>query len=211
MRKWKTILLILAITCVSAGCGQDKTPQVSSVSIGKDGTIAHQIVGGFEQNYDMNEIEQLASQRVAEYCADNGADSVTLESVDKTDDKVVIKLGYATDQDYNDFNHREMFVGTVAEANEQGYDLESVAFVSADNKPMEIGYIEDHEKTQIVIIGTKPTEDLAVDIYGKVLYINQSATSDLDVSFVGKKGVLITHPSVEDGANESVLSYIIFE
>ena len=211
MQKWKISLLVLVIAGTLAGCGQDKTPEVKSVSIGKDGMITHQIVGGFEQNYDMDEIEKLASDRVAEYCADNGADSVTLESVEKTDDKVLIKLNYATAQDYSDFNHREMFVGTVAEANEQGYKLENVAFVSADGNPMEISYIEDHDKTQIAIIGTKPTEELVVNIYGKVLYINQSATSDLDVSFSGKKGVHITHPEIEGSANETILSYIIFE
>ena len=147
MQKWKTVLLILVTVCALEGCGGEKTPEVSSVSIGKDGTIAHQIVGSFEQIYDMDEIEKLAADRVAEYCDDNGTDSVTLESVDQTDGKVLIMLNYATDQDYNDFNHREMFVGTVAEANEQGYKLENVAFVSADGKPMEIGYIEEHPKS----------------------------------------------------------------
>lgn len=211
MQKGKIILIVLAISCGLAGCGREKTPDVKSVTIGKDGMITHQIVGGFEENYDMDEIEKLASDRVAEYCAQNGADSVALESVEQADGKVLISLNYATAQDYNDFNHREMFVGTVAEANEQGYQLENIAFVSSDNKPMEISYIEDHDKTQIAIIGTKPAEELVVNIYGKVLYINQSATSDLDVSFSGKKGVHITHPQTEDGTNESVLSYIIFE
>ncbi|MDE6845963.1 MAG: hypothetical protein K2J99_09380 [Lachnospiraceae bacterium] len=211
MQKGKIILIVLAITSGIVGCGSEKTPDVKSISIGKDGMIAHQIVGGFEENYDMDEIEKLASDRVAEYCADNGADSVMLESVDQTDGKVLIKLNYATAQDYNDFNHREMFVGTVAEADQQGYQLENIAFISADGKPMEIGYIEDHDKTQIAIIGTKPTEEMVVNIYGKILYINQSATSDLDVSFSGKKGVHITHPQIEDGTGESVLSYIIFE
>lgn len=213
MQKWKTVLFVLVTACALTGCGSEKTPEISSVSIGKDGSITHQIVGSFEQNYDMDEIEKLASERVAEYCADNGAESVTLESVEKTDDKVLIRLNYATDQDYNDFNHREMFVGSIAEADEQGYQLEKVAFVSADGKPMEIGFIEDHDKAQIAIIGTKPTEDKVVNIYGKVLYINQSATSDLDVSFSGKNAVRITHPAIEEenGANESVLSYIIFE
>ncbi len=211
MQKWKTSLLVLAIVCGLVGCGTDKTPEVSSVSIGKDGVIAHQIVGGFEQNYNLDEIEKLASDRVEEYCADHGADSVTLGTVDKADDKVLISFNYATDQDYNDFNHREMFVGTVSEAHEKGYELESVAFISPDNKPMEIGYIEDHDNTQIAIIGTKPEEELVVNTYGKVLYINQSATSDLDVSFVGKKGVHIIHPAVEGDTKKIVLSYIIFE
>ncbi len=211
MRKTKIIPLVLVMVCALTGCGQEKTPDVSSVSIGKDGVIAHQIVGGYEQNYDMEELQKLASDRVEEYCAQKGPGSVTLESVDKSDDKVLIKLQYASGQDYNEFNHREFFIGTVEQANENGYQLENVAFVSPDGKPTEVGYMEEQDKKQIVIIETKPTEEMVVNIYGKILYINQSATSHQDVSIAGKKGVRITHPATEDDSDESVLSYIVFE
>lgn len=212
MQKGKLVLLVLAVACGLVGCGQDKKmPDVCSVSINKEGGIAHQIVGSFDQKYyEMAGLEALAADRVEEYCKDNGADSVALESVEEKDGKVLICFNYASDQDYSDFNHRELFVGTLSEAGDRGYELEGIAFISADGKPMEIGYMEDHEKTKIVIIGTKASEELVVNTYGKVLYINQSAMSDLDVSFSGKKGVHITHPAGE-GTGESVLSYIVFE
>ena len=211
MRRGKWTLLILAVSLGIVGCGQEKAPEVTSVSIGKDGTIIHQIVGGFEQNYyEMDGLTALAEERVAEYCADNGADSVKLESVEEKDGNVLIRFQYATDRDYSDFNHRQLYVGALSDAEEQGYPLESVAFVSADGKPMEIGYIEEQDSKQIAIIATKPSEELVVNTYGKVLYINQSATSDLDVSFSGKKGVHITYPA-DDSTDETVLSYIVFE
>ncbi|MDE6738160.1 MAG: hypothetical protein K2K07_03620 [Lachnospiraceae bacterium] len=211
MRRGRAVLLMIGIVCGLAGCGQDELPEVSTVSIGKDGGIVQQIVGSFEQDYyDMDSLKALASQRVTEYCADSGADSVALASVEEKDGSVLICFNYATDRDYKDFNNRELFVGTLLEAGNQGYGLEGVAFVSADGKPMELGYMEDHDKTKIVIIGTKPSEELVVNTYGKVLYINQTATSDLEVSFAGKKGVRITHPAKED-SDESALSYIVFQ
>ena len=211
MRRGKRMLLVLALSFGIVGCGQDKAPEVTSVSIGEDGTIVHQIVGGFEQNYyEMDGLTALAEERVAEYCTDNGADSVKLESIEEKDGNILIRFQYATDQDYSDFNQRELFVGALTEAEEQGYPLESVAFISADGKPMEIGYIEEQDDKQIAIIATKPSEELVVNTYGKVLYINQSAMSDLDVSFSGKKGVYITYPANGD-TSEAVLSYIIFE
>ena len=211
MRRGKWALLILALSFGMVGCGQEKAPEVTSVSIDEDGTIVHQIVGGFEQNYyEIDGLTALAEDRVAEYCADNGADSVKLESVEEKDGNVLIRFLYATDQDYSDFNHRELFVGALADAVEQGYPLESVAFVSEDGKPMEIGYMEEQDSKQIAIIATKPSEELVVNTYGKVLYINQSATSDLDVSFSGKKGVHITYPA-NDSTDDTVLSYIVFE
>ena len=211
MRIGKLMLLVLALSFGIVGCGQDKEPEVSSVSIGEDGTIVHQIVGGFEQNYyEMDGLTALAEDRVAEYCADNGADSVKLESVEEKDGNILIRFQYATDQDYSDFNHRQLYVGALSDAQEQGYSLEGVAFVSADGKPMEIGYIEEQDSKQIAIIATKPSEELVVNTYGEVLYINQSATSDLDVSFSGKKGVHITYPA-SDSTDETVLSYIVFK
>lgn len=211
MQKGKITLLILAVSCGIIGCRQDKGPDVSSVSIGKDGKIAHQIVGGFEQNYyEMDELEALASDRVAEYCADNGQGSVTLQSVEEEDGKISINISYATDRDYSDFNHRELFVGTLTEAIAMGYALEAVPFVSVDGAATEIAYMEEYEKKKIVIIGTKPAEELVVNTYGKVLYINRSSTSGMDVSFYGKKGVHITYAANED-SDESVLTYIVFE
>ena len=211
MQKVKVILLVMAVSCGLIGCGQEKVPEVSSVSIGKDGAIVHQIVGDFEENYyEIGGLQTLASDRVAEYCADNGEDSVTLTSVEEKDGKILIQLGYATDQDYSNFNNRDLFVGTLTEAFTQGYPLESVPFVSTDGRPIEFGDMEERDSKQIVIIATKPTEELVVNTYGKVLYINRSSAGEPEISFYGKRGAHITYPANEN-MDESVLSYIIFE
>lgn len=212
MRRGKTGALILAAACVLVGCGQGKTPEVSSISIDKDGEISHQIVGQFEQDYyEKDGLVTLAEERVAEYCADHGGDSVTFGGADEEDGKVLMQFHYATDTDYGAFNNREMFVGSLEEAESQGYNLGYVAFVSPKGQPMEISDLEEAEKKQIVIIGMRPSEEMVVNTSGKVIYVNQSATSDLDVAFSGKSSVSITYPASESGAQESVLSYIIFE
>lgn len=205
-------MLILAAACSLAGCGQGKTPEVSSVSIDADGKISHQIVGQFEQNYyEKDGLVSLAEERVAEYCADNGGDSVTFGGVDEEDGKVLIQFNYAADADYSAFNNREMFVGSLEEAESQGYNLGYVAFISSKGQPMEISDLEEPEKKRIVIIGMRPSEELVVNTSGKVTYVNQSATSDLDVAFSGKSSVSISYPASEAGTQESVLSYIIYE
>ncbi len=211
MQKGKAALVILAAAFGLIGCGQDRGAEVSSVSLGKDGTITHQIVGELEQDYyEADELRTLAEERVAAYCADHGDDRVELESVEEKNGSVTILLRYAADQDYSGFNHRELFVGPLTEAGAQGYPLESVAFVSADGEPTELGFMEEQDRKKIAVIATKPSEDLIVNTYGKVLYINQSAMSGLDVSFAGNKSVRISYPE-DAGSGESVLSYIIFE
>lgn len=211
-RKEKTAVLILAVTCVLAGCGGSKTPEVSSLSVAKDGKVSHQIVGQFEQDYyEKDGLMTLAQERVAEYCADNGEGSVVLGEVDEQDGKVLIHFDYASGDDYSAFNNRTLFVGTLEEAEGLDYNLDYVAFVSPKGQPMEVSGIEEPEKKQIMIIGMKPAEELLVNVSGKVLYINQSAETDLDVSFAGKSGVNISYPALETEGKKSALSYIIFE
>ena len=212
MRREKISMLILTVTCMLAGCGGEKTPEVSSLSIDKEGKVSHQIVGQFEQEYyEKDGLMSLAQERVAEYCADNGEGSVVLGEVDEQDGKVLIHFDYASGADYSAFNGRELFLGTLEEAQGQGYNLDHVAFTSPKGQPMEISDIEEPEKMQVMIIGMKPTEELLVNTFGKVLYVNQSAHTDLDVFFAGKSGVNISYPTAESGAGGSELSYIIFE
>lgn len=212
MRRRKSVLLILAVICVLAGCGQGKAPEVSSVSVDKDGIISHQIVGQFEQNYyEMDGLESLAKERVDEYCADNGGDSVTFGGVDEKDGKILIQFQYATDADYSAFNNRTMFVGSLEEAENQGFDLGYVAFVSPKGQPMEISDLEEPEKKMIMIIGMGPSEEMMVNTYGKVIYVNQSAMSGLDMTFSGKSSVMISYPASETEEQNGMLSYIIFE
>lgn len=213
MRRWKLVLLLSIVTFGLVGCSQAKTPDVSSILIEKDGTVTHQIVGQFEQNYyETDGLEALAAERVEEYCADNGEESVILQSVEKEGSTVLINLKYAAPEDYGSFNHRELYVGPLDEADSQGYEMEKVAFVSAKGEPIELGYIEDTDNKKIAIIETKPGEEILLTTYGKVLYINQSADSGMDVSFADKRSVHIDNPVREDqSGKEETLSYIIFE
>lgn len=213
MRKGKAVLLLSIVTLGLVGCSQAKTPDISSVSIEKDGTVTHQIVGQFEQNYyEMDGLSALAEQRIDEYCADNGEGCVTLQSVEEQGNKILINLQYAASEDYSGFNQRELYVGALGEAQSQGYELEKIAFVSSKGEPAELGYIDEPDSKRIIIIATKPGEEVLVNTYGKVLYINQSADSGMDVTFEDKKSVHIDNPVREDTASgEETLSYIIFE
>lgn len=210
MKRGKNILITVMAACVLTSCSQGKASDVSSVSIAKDGSISHRIVGDFEQNYyETDGLEELAQRRIEEYCAKNGTDGVELKSVEESGGKVVVNISYLSGEDYMEFNNREFFAGTLTEAQKK-YDLDRVAFVSEAKQPMEIGSLDKPEEMSVVIIATKPDEELVVNVSGKVRYINQSAMSDVSVVFEGKKSVHITNPADAE-SEESELSYIIFE
>ena len=211
MKKVRGAALFIIAALGLAGCGsQEKTAEVSSLSFGKEGEIVHQIVGSFEEDYyDLEGLESLAAQRVEEYCAEHGEESVYLESVKEKNGEISILFHYATAEDYSGFNYRQLYMGTVKEANEEGYHLDSVAFTSPEGEPIELGFTEDADAKKILIIETKSGEALLLDICSKVLYINQSADSDQEVTFAGKKRVLIKDQGQEEKA--SALTYIVYE
>lgn len=204
------VLLAIAVLGLTGCGGQEKAAEVSSLSFGKNGEIAHKIVGSFEQNYyDMEGLESLAAQRVEEYCAEYDPEAVYLESIKEKSGEISILFHYATAEDYSRFNYRQLYMGTVEEANESGYDLDSIAFISAKGEPIELGFTEDADAKKILIIETKSGENLLVNLEGRVLYINQSANSGQEVSFSGKKSVLIRDQAPEEKA--SALTYIVYE
>lgn len=213
MRKKIAALIMLMLTCTLAGCGQEETAKISSVSVTKGGTVKQQIVGSFEQNYyELDGLQRLADDRVQEYDAEHGSESVVLNSLEEKDGQVVIDFTYLSSQDYTAFNHRELFAGSVAQAKAEGYVIDNIAFISTKNEPYEPGAIEGLDDLSIVIIATRPGEELNVNVYGKVLYINQSAMSTVDVDFNGKKSVHIVNPVTEqEEAEEASLSYLIFQ
>ena len=93
MRRGKAILILSIVTLGLVGCSQGKTADVSSISIEKDGSVTHQIIGQFEQNYyETDGLEALATERVNEYCADNGDGCVSLQSMKEQDNTIQIDL-----------------------------------------------------------------------------------------------------------------------
>lgn len=211
MRRVAGIFCLTILLLGLAGCGEGQAPELNTLSFGKDGEIVHQIVGKADQNYYQIEtaaLEEFAVSRVEEYCAENGEKKVALEAVEKKGGSIVMGFKYASPEDYSEFNHRVLYVGTLSGAADEGYELEAVPFVTVDGKASEVGYIEDWDKKQMFILETKSGEEMLVNLPGRTLYVNQSAHSGQELTLVGKKSVKISNQEAEGTTS---LSYIIYE
>lgn len=211
MRRVAVIFGLAVLLLGLAGCGQGQTPELNTLSFGKDGEVMHRVVGKADQNYyqiEPADLEEFAVSRVEEYCAEYGKKKVALEAVEEKGGNIVMDFKYASPGDYSEFNHRVLYVGTLAGAADEGYELEAVPFVSTDGQASEIGYIEDWDKKQMFILETKSGEEMLVNLPGKILYVNQSAHSGQELTLVGKKSVKISNQET-DGT--TALSYIIYE
>lgn len=211
MRKVAGILGSTILLLSLGGCGNGQMPEVNTLSFGKNGEVIHQIVGKADQNnyqIELQELEQFAIGRVEEYCAANGGEKVELSAAEEKDGDIMLSFQYASPEDYSEFNHRVLYMGTLESAADEGYELEAVPFVSKDGQAAEVGYIDEWDKKTILILETKSGEEMLVNLPGKILYINQSANSGQELSLAGKKGVRISNQE-EDGT--ASLSYIIYE
>lgn len=211
MRKLVVTLASTILAFGLAGCGKEQAPEVKTLSIDKDGAIIHQVVGPLEQEYyqiEISDLEGFVAERVEEYCAENGDQTVVLESAEEEGDSILLSFRYASPEDYSGFNHRDLYVGTLADAGNAGYELEAVPLVSVEGKASEVGYIEDWDKKQLIVLETKSGEEMLVNLPGKTLYVNQSAHNGQEITLVGKKAVKISN---QEEAGTTSLSYIIYE
>lgn len=198
------------VTALTVGCGEVGDTRISTVSIDKNGGVSHHIAGSFDQSYyDLKELEDLTMERVEAYCTEQGEEAVSVESLEEKDGSILIDMKYRGTQDYRDFNHRELWTATVGDAENAGYELDQVAFISTEREPYEPGDIDDFESMFVLIIETLPDEQLLVNVPGKVQYVNQTAGSGIDLTIDGKKSVKI-RGNGEDAQAEGVLSYIVY-
>lgn len=207
MRNWTKIFMIIAVVCMLAGCGEEAGADRNTLSIQEDGTIRHTIVDQIEQEYDnddmekseyynidIEELEALAREKINISGSDG---KVVCESVTANGENIIVEMTYQTDNDYTDFNNRELFSGTVSEASAQGYAMKNL--VGQNGAAVSEEEISSAGENRIVIVQTKAGETLDVNVYGKIVYISENITLS------GKRDALI------DTGEEDMLSYVIFK
>ena len=79
-----------------------------------------------EDYYDANELKKTVRDAVDAYNAENGSRSVVQNSLQVKDQMARLVLTYKSAEDYRGFNDTDLFVGTVKDAEDSGYDFESI-------------------------------------------------------------------------------------
>ncbi|MCM1262544.1 MAG: hypothetical protein NC313_07450 [Butyrivibrio sp.] len=208
MEKWVKIPIIVSAIIIAAylltGCGDGSyeglegadavSVKMDTVSIKKDGSIEHKIVDQFEMDYyDINELAMKAQEKIDGYTEEK--DAIVLQSAEDKDGKITVKMIYKSGGYYEQYNHRQFFYGTVAEASEQGYSVKNVY----DEEGNKLGDAKDVWDNHVVIIQTKKDEKIDVNVFDKILY-----TSD-NIARAGNNDVVI------DAKDSDMISCIVFK
>jgi len=202
-------ILNLGLVClmcigVLAGCAQKTVLEESTVFIGRKGQITSVDVETLDKDYyDETELQNYIADHIAEYVMEFG-ETVTQEEFTVEDSVARLKLGYETCEDYCRFNETDLFVGTILEAQAEGYDF-AVEFNQVS--------MEDGEAVVSPAIATDVLADdgykvavikanTTVEVSGKILYVSAENTE-----VISKKAIRIA----SDAEEEPVVTYIIYK
>lgn len=184
-KKVMSVLAVMGLAAALAGCGGksgDTAVTETTIELKKDGSVVHTIVETFTEDYYDEARLQAAIQTACDsYNAGKDSGTVEVEEIAREDGMMRVKMNYPDAASYAGFNQSALFVGTVQEAHQAGYDL-NVTLVSMQDGEETIG------KEEILGMGEKHIaivrEAVDVRVWNKVLYASGDVLSTGDARTV---------------------------
>lgn len=171
--------ILILLTGVFTACGAKGSKvevESTTICIDEDGTVTHKIVEPFEKDYyNVDALSSMVEEEIREYNEEKGSEAVKLISAEEITDenenvrKALVTITYASAEDYQEFNGKLLFYGTVAQAIDAGYDV-NVSLKSIKDETKQIGReeIEAMGSSYMVIY----EEDAQISLTKQILYTN---------------------------------------
>lgn len=183
MKKCMFVGVFAAFVVGMTACGTDDASKeeglLSSVSVLKDGSIESIIVEDFaESYYNVDDLNNMIQNTIADYQKQDPDSVITMEACEMLDQKVKVVLKYNNSDAYSGYNSEMLFVGTVQEAYEEGYDL-NMTLTGTDKEATQISRQEllNMGENHIVIMENVLEEgSLRVNCYDTILYTGNGVT-----------------------------------
>ncbi len=180
-------LLIAVLTlagCGSSGdgrgesdAGQDTGSSVNLLEIKKDGKLSNTTEEAFEAGEygEEDALKDYVLRNAAECNEQLGEEQITVKKLEVKKGTVTLVMEYESGEAFGAFHDYPFFYGTVAQAYEEGYDLDVELYeAGADGGGASIGreQLLEMGSRNIVIAQLPPREHLSVQTSGKILYIS---------------------------------------
>lgn len=131
------LAVLLAAAAIAVGIGlmihavtrslQPGQYDSSTAEFRKNGSIRVTSVESFDEDYyDAGELKNMIQEAVSSYNQEKGGSGVSRKYFRVADKTAVVVLDYQSAEDYQDFNGTPLFMGTVGDAQSEGYDFESI-------------------------------------------------------------------------------------
>ncbi len=110
------------------GCSdEEKDYAETTITVEKKGRVRERIVDTFDKDY--YNIEELKSEffdSVSQYNETIGGEEIRLKNIEMKDSRVYVDLEFTGPSDYENFVGEKLFVGTIADAYDNGYTMDVV-------------------------------------------------------------------------------------
>lgn len=153
------------------------TPQEpAAISIAEDGSITEIVQESLDESYyDAAELEQMITDEVSRYNAENGEGAITVQKAEFAEGVFRLQMQYASAADYALFNNTELYYGSMINAQLAGY-LFDVSYKKVNDGVVQGSPVDGSEVIKQmgdqVLILRAPME---VHVPGNVLFTSTNA------------------------------------
>lgn len=191
MSRWrwaKSITCVFLAGAVLCGCGESGTKNQepaaldaaagTEIEVMKDGSIVETINEEFgEAYYDETNLRDILLAEVESFNEGRDDGGVAVDKFENTDGRLIVRVKYSSADIYtayntDSYNHKTLFCGTVAEAQDKGYNFDISLTDAQGGKTIGKEDILGMGSSKI-LIAESPSR---VKVTGKILYVGENVT-----------------------------------
>lgn len=189
MKRKVAVALLLILVLAFTGCGVNYEPTENGVFVKEDRTLEGAYIEDFDKDYyDVDALTQMGQQEVQKYNKEkSGMDfysgdqtkktlPVSLDMVSKRSDKILVRMSYATAEDYIAFNQDRIAQAGGTTIYTESLEKTSIPltgeFVTLEGSPAQISEIAKNGSYHLVYVNYK--ENITVD--GEIAYVSSNVT-----------------------------------
>ena len=194
MKKVTVTLLIVMMLFLSA-CGALSKVKTSTIYVDKKGKVTSVTIASLPADqYNEEELKASIEEEILAYNGDEEKAKIKLNEFKVKKEQATLRITYATSDDYEAFNGRVLFTGTVAEAQAAGFDFAG-EFLDTSKTAIKGSTLVKDAAEEKVIITNEPVQ---VQTYKDIMYTSANAT------IVDKR---IAQVESEAGATENGITF----
>jgi len=182
MKRRQDRWILVCSMLLLVGCG-NAVPHEDTIAVDKRGQITCTVVEDFDKDfYDAEELKEVIDEELASYNESFAQDHLTLKKFEVKDGIALLQTRFEKARYYADYTGLTFFVGTVAQAQAEGYDL-SGECMDTTGSLTDLESIEGSGELQVLIL----EEAVEVKVPGKIVCASRAG----DVVITGKKEAVV--------------------
>lgn len=175
MRQGKILLISAVCAMILSGCSMKYSAEENAVYVNKNGEVVSAIVESFDKEYyDADELQDMLEQSVVEYNAENGKNSIEVDSFKLDNGVLKVIMNYLTWADYSNFNEVQFFAGELSDIQGKNYG-KNISFISRDGSET-VAFETIEGDYRVVLV----EEKIVVQTAGKIAYVSENMSVEGD-------------------------------